>query len=268
MNARDDARARRDAARAVADARRRLASTPLPKVTVPPLPSVKAPALPALPSVKAPALPALPQMPQMPQMPPALSAQIDAAKTAQRQQARHRRVVAVLIAVIVALLLAQLRCDEEPAPVPPAALALTCPEAPVCGEAKKPVKKKRPPPKTPPPATGRTVEQPRDVLAVPQLRTPPWLASLRLQVSARSLALAQCFNGTEKPGALRLTATVTPKSGLLTDAELEALSQSGALDAGQDRCVLGVLQSPPYRLADGAGVADDVGTRISLILEF
>ncbi len=261
MSAHDDARARADAARA--DARRRLQALKPP--SLPPPPTM--PPLPAVPPL--PPTPPLP-LPPLPPLPTTLSTQLDDVRRAQRRDARHRRTVAGLVAVIVVLLLALLQCPDEPPPLPPSVVEATCPEVPECGPGpkKKPTKPKprRPAPTPLPP--GRTIEQPRDVLAVPQLRSPAWLASLRLQVSARSLALASCFNGVEKPGALRLTATVTPSTGVLSDAELEPLGQGVGLDGTQRRGVLAALQSPAYRLGVTDEAGADVGTRISLILEF
>ena len=103
---------------------------------------------------------------------------------------------------------------------------------------------------------------------MPQLRTPPWLQALRLQVTARSLALAACFNGSDRPGALRLAATVTPSSGVLADPVVEPLVGGPVLSSVQRSCVTAVLTAPPYRLPTDGVVDADVGTRISLVLEF
>ncbi len=237
-------------------------------VQMPTMPTL--PMMPTLPTFSPPTLPTLPTM-TMPALPTSLQALVDGNAQRQARQARQQRAAFAALAAVLALLLLLTQCpDDEAAPLP-VAVAEACPEVPTCGEVKK--KKTVPRPKTtkPIPRTGTTVPQPRDVFAIPQLRSPPWLQALRIQVSARSLALAACFNGTEKPGALRLTATVTPSSGRLADADLEALSDAVAIDEKTRRCVLEVLQSPPYQLRDALGGdadGDDIGTRISLILEF
>lgn len=110
--------------------------------------------------------------------------------------------------------------------------------------------------------------QGRDLFAVPQLRTPPWLSALRLQVSARSLVLARCFTGAERPGALRLTASVTPSSGRLADVVLESLAGGPLLAEAQVQCATSTLSQPPYRLPVEGERDVDVATRVSLILEF
>lgn len=184
-----------------------------------------------------------------------------------RRRRRRREVAAVVVLLILVALLSRW-CTCEPAPVEPEPVPeLICPAAPECptGPAKKPstAKPKRKPSK------GTAPSQDRDLLAVPTTRSPSWLAALRLQVTARSLPLARCFNGVEKPGALRWTTTVTPSNGRVADSLLDPVLGAVALTRAQEQCVLGVLSGTPFRLDVAASdPGGDVGTRVSLILEF
>jgi len=164
------------------------------------------------------------------------------------------------------MLLLWRRCDEEPSAPAVVFDAPVCPTVPEC-----PTGAPRPKPKprqAKPQRNDVVVAQPRDLLPVPQLRTPPWLTALRLQVSARSLALGRCFTGVERPGALRFAASVTPSSGELSDVVLESLPGSVALSEEQRTCAVGNLTMPPYRLPIAGERDVDVATRVSLVLEF
>lgn len=91
---------------------------------------------------------------------------------------------------------------------------------------------------------------------------PPWLASLRVQVAARTPRLARCFEGAALPGALKWTAAFA--AGRPSDQRLTPLASTTSLPAARRACVLKVLSTPGYRLPDGgAGVA-----RVSLVIEF
>ena len=223
------------------------------------------PTMPTLPTL--PTLPTMPTMPTMPTLGGPLAEQLELVRVARRRRQARSAVAVVVVLLLLALLLRDCTCTPPPSPLPADdAVALVCPEQPECGPA---VTKKKPPSKAVPrPRQGTTAPQARDVLAVPQLRTPPWLQALRLQVTARSLSLAACFNGTDQPGALRLAATVTPSSGVLADPIVEPLVGGPVLSSVQRSCVTTVLTTPPYRLPTDGVVDADVGTRISLVLEF
>lgn len=257
---------RRRADSAVRGARARLAA--LPRPTPPTRPTLPAITPPTLPTLAPPTLPTLPMLPTVtpPTLPPDLRAHLEEARA--RRAARRNRVVAVVVAVLALLWLLR-RCEDEPAAPVVVAEAPVCPTVPECptGPAK-PKPKPKPKSSSKPPRTDVTVAQPRDLFAVPQLRTPPWLTALRLQVSARSLALARCFTGAERPGALRLTASVTPSSGLLADVVLESLVGAPPLSEAQRQCATATLSQPPYRLPVEGERDVDVATRVSLVLEF
>lgn len=90
------------------------------------------------------------------------------------------------------------------------------------------------------------VARPRYVPPAPE--APPWLAAFRLQVAARGPRLAACFEGAPRPGSLRWTTALEPGSGRVSDHVLAPTTQSDPLTAAQRACVIGVLETPPYRL--------------------
>jgi hypothetical protein len=169
----------------------------------------------------------------------------------------------VLLLLLLALLLRDCNaCAPEVQLVYVEGEAPTCPDVPACGPAKPKPKPQPTKPRRKPTGAARADE--RDNLVVTARANPTWLAALRLQVTARSLDLARCFNGVEKPGALRWTTTIVPASGTATDSALEHMLRSVPLSAAQQACVLIVLTQRPFRLDS----RDAIGTRISLILEF
>ncbi len=226
-----------------------------PKPTAP-----TAPALPTLPTLKLPERPTVPTLPELPARP-------TDPRVLALQQRRRRQRIAVGLVVLALLLLALLlrdcnACAPEVQVVYVEGEAPTCPDVPECGPAKpKPKPKPTKPRKKP---TGAARADARDDLVVTTRANPDWLAALRLQVTARSLDLARCFNGMEKPGALRWTTTIVPASGATTDSELEQILRSVPLTTAQQACVLNALTQRPFRLDS----RDAVGTRVSLILEF
>jgi hypothetical protein len=116
---------------------------------------------------------------------------------------------------------------------------------------------------------GVVKEQPRDDFGLARKAVAPWLADFRLQVTARSLELAVCFNDAERPGALRWSVTVNPRAGTVVDSVLEPVLKSAPLSSEQEACVLRTLTTQAYRLVPGDDDDDDdVGERISLVLEF
>jgi hypothetical protein len=233
------------------------------------LPTLPVPALlqrrPRLPILHRPTLPTLPTLPT-PNLPTNLQAHLEEART--RATARRRR-VAVTIALVLLVLWLWRRCDEPPQTAPALiAEAPVCPAVPECPTSPATPPKKKSSTTKRPPRRDMTVGQPRDLFAVAQLRTPPWLSSLRMQVSARSLKLSGCFTGAERPGAIRLIATVTPSSGLLADVVLEPLASGPALLDEQRRCVIRTVTTPAYWLPVEGERDVDLATRVSLILEF
>jgi hypothetical protein len=251
---------------AIRAARARLAALPRPTTSTPPKPpTIALPTLPSPPTVTLPTVPSM-TLPTPPTLPPDLRAHLDEARA--RRTARRNRVVAVVVAMLVLLWLMR-RCDDEPSAPVVIAEAPVCPAVPECPTGPvKPKPKPKPKPSTKAPRHDVTVAQPRDLFAVPQLRTPPWLTALRLQVSARSLVLARCFTGAERPGAMRLSASVTPSSGQLADVILESFAGAPPLTEAQRQCATATLTQPPYRLPIEGEREVDIATRVSLVLEF
>jgi hypothetical protein len=130
-------------------------------------------------------------------------------------------------------------------------------------------------PQVEPPVPKPTRRQPLRAQIEPQARasypgheqaSPAWIDEFRLQVAARSPRLAQCFTGSDRPGTLRWTASVNPRSGAASDHELGPVGASAELRREQHECVVRVLSSPPYRLT--APLGESLPHRVSLVIEF
>jgi hypothetical protein len=160
----------------------------------------------------------------------------------------------VLIILLLLLAVCCGRCAEPPGPAPAPA-----PAPAVAVTAAAPA-----PPPTPAPA--RVVPKPRPAFTPPPSEPLPWLAALRMQVGARGPALAPCFSGVARPGALRWTALVDPATGRAAEMTVEPSLQSEELSGEQRACVLRVLSQPAYTLPN----ADPRSTpsRVALIVEF
>lgn len=178
-----------------------------------------------------------------------------------RARQRRRRIAAALVALLLLLLLLLLRCEPE-APVidePPSEEPVTealAPKPP-------PTPTKRRPPRAP--LEGKIAPSERTGLEVEATSPPPWLAQFRLQVAARSPRLATCFNGVEKPGALRWTALVHARSGRVSESELEPALRGAELEDAQVECLVRGLSEPPYQLDAGD---ESEARRVSLVFEF
>jgi hypothetical protein len=177
------------------------------------------------------------------------------------RRARARRRLRRALGVAVLLLLASLmRCDCAQ-PIPP--------EVPKV-EAKGAEETKVAPP-VPVPARRRPLHaqiepKARASYQGPERASPAWIDEFRLQVSARSPRLAQCFTGSDRPGTLRWTASVNPRSGAVSDHELEPIGAGAELRREQRECVVRALSSPTYRLTAPQG--ESLPQRISLMIEF
>jgi len=156
-----------------------------------------------------------------------------------RTRKRVRRGLAVALLALVAFFA---RCECQPAP------AETM-------EASAPEPETREPPRAPPrkpgkpgPLHGDGQRLSRARFATDLREAPPWMDEYRLQVAARSVRLAQCFEGADRPGALRWIASVNPKSGAVSDHAIEPAGAGNELKTDQRECLLAALSSPPYRL--------------------
>lgn len=170
-----------------------------------------------------------------------------------------RRAVTVALLLLLAWLV---RCDcQQGPPVPP---------PPAKGETQETLEARPKPPVTAParrePLRAQVRRQPRATYEGEAPAPPDWLEDFRLQVAARSPRLAQCFTGTDRPGALRWSASVNPESGAVSDHEAEPVGPGPELRREQRDCVVRTLSTPPYRLS--ARQRQELPTRISLVLEF
>ncbi len=184
---------------------------------------------------------------------------VDQLPAVQREKRRRRIRRAVTIAAL--LLLAMLtRCECAPSPPAP-------PPEPVVEPAPEVKPKKPSPPASKPKAFSDRMERQRRGSYQNEAQTSPsWLDDFRLQVAARSPRLAQCFSGTDRPGALRWTAAVNATSGSVSDHALELVGTGGDLSGKQRDCVQGVLSSPGYRLKPEQ--KQDLPGRVSIVIEF
>lgn len=188
--------------------------------------------------------------------------QLRSAPAVRRAQMRRRVRRAVGFSALV-LLAAFLRCECPKPPTPPPAPAKEA--VPSKPEAR--VKVAVPPKAKQPPVGGVLETQPRPKYQGSASAPPTWLDEFHLQVAARSPRLAECFTGAERPGALRWTAAVNPRSGAVSDHELEPVRPGSILDAKQRECVLRVLSSPSYRLS-APPTPEALPSRVSLVIEF
>jgi hypothetical protein len=195
---------------------------------------------------------------RLPELKAQARAAIDAnpALVAARRKRRRRRAA---FSALLLLLLLFVRCDcGEPAPSEPATPDAGVPQVvkpkPMAAKVK------------PGPLTGKVATQPRGAFGTGEPVSPPWLDEFRIQVAARSPRLAQCFTGIDRPGALRWSALVNPQGGTVSDHTIETVGVGTDLTQEQRTCVIGVLQSPVYRLTVPGN--EGLPNRVSLVIEF
>ncbi len=176
--------------------------------------------------------------------------------------ARRRRLRSTFTLAALLLVLCFIECDCDPRPG-------QLPEPVDAGvlvvEAKKPAPLTVKPVKKPPLKANVSLG-PRDSFGTSQRPPPDWLDGFRLQVAARSPRLAECFQGTERPGALRWATAVNPDSGAVSDQTFEPVGIAIDLTKEQQTCLARVLSSPPYKV--GVGEAQALPRRVSLVIEF
>ena len=174
------------------------------------------------------------------------------------QRRRRRWWWAVVVALLLLLLLLR-DCSCTPIEAPVVA-EVSAPAAPVEPE---PVEVA---PAARPPATGRIQRRDRPSFENELLAPLPWLAAYRMQVSARSHRLAECFVGAQRPGTLKWTASVEPGRGHVTEQTLEPTLQSDELTRQQRLCAFEVLSNPAYQLES----RDERSTpiRVGMVIEF
>jgi hypothetical protein len=178
----------------------------------------------------------------------------------QIQKIRRRRRIQRTVAVIALLLLLLLiRCEGQgvpETPVPTQPVPTEPPKPKVASVAKTPPTKRFVP--------VRPVERPG--FSAPVRPPAGWLDVFRLQVAARSPRLAACFNGTDRPGALKWTSLVSLQTGAVGSHEFEPLGLAAEVSETQLTCLKEVLSKPGYRLGDED--VEGLPERVSLVLEF
>lgn len=177
------------------------------------------------------------------------------------QAARRRRRLQRAIAIAVLLLLLLLiRCDG-PTATTEATLTVVDAGVPAIVIATPPPEPTRRPK---PVVASKPIERP-DFDAPGRLQAK-WVDAFRLQVAARSPRLSSCFNGTDRPGALRWTTLVSRETGSVGSHDFEPMGTGGGLSKAQLDCLTEVLSKPGYSL-DGEMVAG-LPERVSMVLEF
>jgi len=185
-----------------------------------------------------------------------LRERVRALRPADRGKRRRRLLLAALAALVLLLLiLRDCRCDAAPAPAPPG-------QGPSVTRAL-PTRPAQPPP----PIAGRVerVRRPGFVAPAPAARS--WLDDFRLQVSARSPRLSECFRGSDSPGGLRWSCALSPSDGATSDHELTPLRGTVAVSPAQRACLVRALSSPAYHLRPGPD-APSAPLRVSMVIEF
>jgi hypothetical protein len=172
---------------------------------------------------------------------------------------RRRLLVRILLVVILIWLLLQLDCSGDPVTDLPPVNEITTEQVDV-------VPKKIPKRKQRRKLAGKVKSEPRGKLALEVPPVPPWLDAFRLQVAARSPRLARCFEGNERPGAMRLSALVNAGSGRISEPVVEPAFRGTDLTSTQEKCLVRVLAGQPYQLV--AVAPEAASRRVSLIFEF
>lgn len=184
---------------------------------------------------------------------------------AARKRSLRRRLM-LLALLLLLLLLRRCECDDPPAgpaPMPDAAVDAGGPAEDMGPDAAKKPPRAKKPKKAPIEARIRGSERPE--FQNPTPAPPDWLVALRIQVAARGPRMARCFEGAQQPGALQWSARVDIGRGVVSDHAFESVLGGADLSKTLERCLIGVLASPPYHLPP----APEAGQpRISIVVEF
>lgn len=176
-----------------------------------------------------------------------------------RAARRRRRIKQAITVAVILLLLLLIRCEGPGAPVEVANAVVDAGPQPVATVVQ-PAKPRRPKPVV----ASKPVERPD--FDAPERLQAKWVDAFRMQVAARSPRLASCFNGTDRPGALRWTTLVSRETGAVGNHDFEPMGAGGSLNSTQLDCLAQVLSKPGYSLegVPPAGLPE----RVSLVIEF
>lgn len=183
----------------------------------------------------------------------------------QRRQ-RRRALLVVLLLVLVLLLLRQCDCANPPGPPAAPPTVELPPIEPPAPKVVKPTPKVRKAKRPRRPTIAKIQTKNRPAYAPKPVSPTRWLTAFRLQIAARSPILARCFQGAQRPGALKWTATVDPRRGIVSDHSLEPTLAGAELTQPRRSCLIKALSTPPYRLPKPPG--GDAPTRVSIVIEF
>jgi hypothetical protein len=191
-------------------------------------------------------------------------AQVDAMPLVQQARRRRSQLLAqrrALFGALILLLLLFVRCDCDREPTPARAPGEVAAEVLDAGV------------KTPAPALLKRA--PTKARIDPSVRpgydpgaqqAPSWLDDFRMQVAARSPRLALCFQGADRPGALRWSVALNPASGSVSDHLFEPVGGAD-LSTAQLACLQRTLSVPGYRVTTQDD-AQSLPARVSLVIEF
>ena len=177
-------------------------------------------------------------------------------------KARRRRLLLLLAVLILYALLRCCHCEEPPPPEPGPEPAVTPVDAGV--KAPPPPKKVRKKPAKRPRRKARIVPRVRPEYTNPTPAPEPWLVEFRLQVAARAPRLSRCFVGAERPGALKWTALLDARRGVVSDHQLEPILAGATLSKPLRACLLEALSQPRYHVR----AEHRQPSRVSIVVEF
>ncbi len=186
---------------------------------------------------------------------------VQALRTRQDPNRRRRRLALAVPPLLVIAALLRCDCERQPAKLPEPVQAQAGPKAPPAAPAPRP-----PRPRGRAPLAGEVDRRPRPGYQTGAQPPPTWIDEFRLQATARSPRLAQCFEGTDRPGALRWVAALNPETGSVSDQDLEPVGPHTALTVEQRACVARALATPGYRLTRPPN--QPFPERVSLVIEF
>ena len=115
-------------------------------------------------------------------------------------------------------------------------------------------------------STGRFNSRKRSDFILSSPKPQPWITGFRMQVAARSGRLARCFEGADRPGAIKWSGAVEPTEGTVSDHTIEPILYGGEIPNSKLNCLKNVLTYPPYILTGESNFATP--SRVGMVIEF